>query len=502
MGSKHDNLPILVGAGQHTVRTEDVERLVHPMEMMKTAVERAADDAACPALIDQADALHVVNVFSWSFRDAPSTLAAALGARPALREYTAIGGNTPQWLVNRAADNLAAGRSEIAILAGCEVMRSVTLAAKAGKDIGSQAEVVAIEVVGDSRSGSHDVEVDHFADLPIRVYPMIENALRAKEGVSLEQQRAALGKFGETYSAVAAKNPYAWFPVARSAEEVVTPSATNRMIAYPYTKFLNSVLQVDQAAAVIMTTTGAARRLGVPEDRWVYPHGGQDGCDHWYLSEREDVADSPAVKAIVQDALDQAGVTLDEIAFFDFYSCFPCMPRLTRHVLGISHDDPRPMTLTGGLPYFGGPGSNYVMHSIAEAMRRCRASDGAFGMVTSNGWYCTKHGVGIYSAAPPKRRWSRPSPAAFGAELALGPAVEIEPEPTGAFDVEAYTVWHDRAGAPEIGILCGRTESGRRAWAHTPKGDRDVLRAMMNAEWVGRRGRVTRREGGVNVVAF
>jgi acetyl-CoA C-acetyltransferase len=290
--------------------------------------------------------------------------------------------------------------------------------------------------------------------------------------------------------------------VARSAAEIATPSPANRMIAYPYTKFLNSIIQVDQAAAVIMTTTGAARRLGIPQSQWVYLHGGQDGHDHWYVSERADLADSPAIKECTHDALAQAGVTLDDIAFFDFYSCFPVVPRLSRYVLGISHDDPRPMTLTGGLPYFGGPGSNYVMHSIAEVVQRCRVSDGAFGMVTSNGWYCTKHGVGIYGTAEPKRAWSRTEPKRFQAHLQIGPALAVDERPTGTFTTESYTVWHDRQGVPEIGIVCGRTEAGLRAWAQTPAGDRDVLIAMMQAEWVGRTGRIADRVGSVNVVDF
>lgn len=494
--------PILVGAGQRTNRAKAVGDFIHPIEFMKGAVERAAEDAACPALIEKADALHVVNMLSWNHRDAPSALAESLGMKPGLKEYSAIGGNSPQWLVNRAADNLASGKSEIAILAGCEVMRSVSIAMGSGTDLGSFKDKVEVPLVGIVRPGVTEIEAAHFADRPIRIYPLIENALRAKEGLTIEQQRANLGKFGESFSAVAATHPYAWFPVRRTAGEIVTQGPNNRMIAFPYTKYLNAIMAVDQAAAVIMTTTETARQLGIPKEKWVYVHGGQDAHDHWFVSERPDLADSPAIRGCVADALDQANLSLDQMAFFDLYSCFPCMPRLAQRVLGLADEDPRPLTITGGLPYFGGAGNNYVMHSIAEAMNRCRADRNIYGMVTANGYYCTKHAVGIYSGRAPEKPWMRTPPERFQAELPLPSPMEVDPEPSGEFRVESYTVWHDREGEPEVGILCGQTSGGKRAWAQTRKDDRGLLDAMMKQEWIGMRGRIATREGKANLVEF
>ncbi len=500
--SMSSRIPILVGSGQITHKTKTLDDFIHPIEFMKRAIERAAEDAECKALVEKADALHVVNILSWSHKNAPEALAEALGIQPNIQEYTSVGGNNPQWLVNRAADNLAAGHSEIAILAGCEVMRSVSIAMKSGKDLGFFRDRVEITMVGINRPGTHEVENAHFADRPIRIYPLIENALRAKEGLTIEQEREQLGKFGESYSAVAAKNPYAWFPIARTAQEIVTPGPNNRMIGFPYTKYLNAVMEVDQSAAVIMTTAEKARALGIPESKWVYLHGGQDAHDHWFLSNRSDIADSPAIKAAVGDALAQSGITLEQINFFDFYSCFPCMPRLSRDVLGIPHDDPRPMTITGGLPYFGGAGNNYVMHSIAEAMNRCRADRDAYGMITSNGFYSTKHGVGIYGGQAPKKSWKRTQPEEFQQTVPLAPPLEIDAEPSGDFLVDGYTVWHDRDGQPEVGILIGRTSSGKRAWAQTRKDNKELMAAMMKEEWCGKRGKIGGKSGKANLVEF
>ena len=504
--------PIIVGVGQMTHKSKNTGDFLHPLQAMKLAVKRAIDDAECKDLIHAADALHVVNIFTWNYRKAPRALADLLDINPAVKEYTTIGGDTPQWLVNRVADNLASGKSEITIVAGCEVMHSIKRAMVAGKPpagfrdnfediapIGDDSDGV---VVGKQRFGNNDFELDHFMDMPVRVYPLIENALRAKEGLTIEQQRQNLGKFGETFSAVAAKNPYAWSRNTFTATQVITPSPQNRMISFPYTKLLTANLYVDQAAALIMTTPQMARKLGVPEKKWVYLHGGQDAHDIWFISEREDLADSRAIKACVQDAFQQAGRSLEDISFFDFYSCFPCMPRLYRHVLGIEHTDPRPMTLTGGLPYFGGPGSNYVMHSIAEVVNRCRIEPEKFGLITSNGWYCTKHSAGIYSCRKPQKRWDRMPSDSFQQQLSLPKTLETDQSPSGSFLVDSYTVWFDRQGEPETGILIGRTMSGKRALAHTPEGNKDLLHAMMQKEWIGAIGKIIGQKGNINIVDF
>jgi acetyl-CoA C-acetyltransferase len=478
---------------------------VDPVAFMARCARTAAADAGVGELLRAVDALHVVNVFSAPMADPPGALASALRIRPALREYTTIGGNAPQWLVNRAADNLAAGKTRVALLAGCEVMYSAQKARRDMLGLEGLLQQPRIPMVGDPRWGSNDIEVAHGAGLPVTVYPIIETALRARLGLSPEDHRRSLGRFAERFSRVAARNPHAWFPVERSAEEAVDESGENRMIAFPYTKYLNAVMEVDQAAAVIMTSAGTARSLGIDEDRWVYLHGGQDAHDLWYVSERPSLADSPAIAACVGDALAQAGIGVDGIDAFDLYSCFPCMPRITQQVLGID-DDGRPLTLTGGLPYFGGPGSNYSMHAIVEAAARCRRRPEERILVTANGWYCTKHSAGVYGGRPRGRPWAREAPERFQRQVDLPQPMAVDDEPSGAFMIDGYTVWYGRDGEPLNAIFCGRTDAGRRAWAQSRPEERDLLEALVTEEWVGRTGRISGhlagRQGRVNLADF
>ncbi|MFN2428012.1 MAG: acetyl-CoA acetyltransferase, partial [Candidatus Binatia bacterium] len=239
-----------------------------------------------------------------------------------------------------------------------------------------------------------------------------------------------------------------------------------------------------------------ARRLGVPEDRWVwFLGGGAASEDPWNVSERPRFDACPAMSFAAEQAMARAGVTADDLDFFDLYSCFPVAVELACEGLGISETDPRGLTLTGGLPYFGGPGNNYTLHGIAAMCEALRAKPGASGLVTGNGWYLTKHSAGVYSSAPPARA-PRPEPDAASARHPQG-AVAVTQAPQGRAVVETYTVVSGRSGQPETGIVVGRLDSGERFLAHTPQ-DPGLFDEWMTREAVGRRGHV-RTESPVNI---
>ncbi|HXJ35554.1 MAG TPA: acetyl-CoA acetyltransferase [Candidatus Eisenbacteria bacterium] len=493
-----DRAPILVGAGQLTQRDVEPDRALEPVAMMAATARLAAEDAgAGDRLLAAVDSLAVVNVFSFPYGNAPRLLAERLGIRPREELYTTIGGNTPQWLVNGAAARIAAGKAGVVLLAGAETVRSVVRARRQHVRLAWGGGDGTPAVVGEDRDGTSPYETAHGLVIPTVIYPLFENAIRARRGWSLEEHARRLGALCSRFAAVAAENPHAWFRERRTPEEIATVTADNRMIGYPYPKLMNAILDVDQAAAVIMTSAGRARALGIHPSRWVYLWGAADAHDHWFVSERVDYASSPAIRAVGEAALAQAGTDVGAIDHFDLYSCFPSAVQIGRDMLGIPEDDPRPLTVTGGLAYFGGPGNNYSMHAIATMMDRLRAAPGTKGLVTALGWYLTKHALGIYGTAPPPRPFAPTDGAAVQRAVDAEPAPALVEAASGRATIETYTVLHDRDGAPVRGIVVGRTEDGRRFLANTP-GDRTVLDALVAREAIGGPGTV-RRDGDTNV---
>ena len=490
-----ERTPILIGAGQATQRDVDPAEAKEPLLLMADVARRAARDAGAPGVLPRLDTIAVVNILSWHYANAPRLLAEQLAAHPTQEIYTRVGGNTPQFLVNELAAQIAAGRTQLALIAGAETVRTLLRARRLGVELpwttGGDGRPT---VLGEARNGTTDHEVNHALQMPTAIYPLFENALRAHYGLSLDAHRQRLGELCSRLSAVAAHNPSAWFQQARSAAEITTITPQNRYIGFPYPKYMNAIMEVDQAAAVLMTSVGTARALGIDPSRWVYLWGAADAHDLWFISERVDYHSSPAIRVAGEQALQMAGLGIEHIDYFDLYSCFPSAVQIGRDMLGIAPDDPRPLTVTGGLPYHGGPGNNYVTHSIATMMDKLRATPGTTGLVTGLGWYVTKHAIGIYSTTPKDGVWSRPDPASYQAALDRQPHPELVTEPHGHGTIETHTVLHDRDGQPVTGIVIGRLDDGRRFLANTSE-DRVVLESLMNREAVGRPGVVTSSNG-------
>ncbi|HEV2651626.1 MAG TPA: acetyl-CoA acetyltransferase [Rhizomicrobium sp.] len=508
MASIDPRTPILVGGSQFTQRTVKAGKVAEslsPIEMLAKVSRLALADAGAGDRITAAiDTIAVVRFTADSpgdqgrlpkrmFRDPPASLAKHIGAAPRRSFYTATGGNTPQWLVNKTAEEIARGDCDVALLAGAEYIATMLAAMKQGVDLGWEKSADhdpgsdPVEI-GDMRSGTNDYERRHGLAFPVNVYPLFETGLRGQKGRSPADHLKWLGQFFSPFTKVASENPYSWFPTFRPPEEISTPSEKNRFVGFPYTKYLNAVIEVDMAAAVVMTSVAKARELGIPESKWVFLHGCGDAADIWNVSERVNYHSSPAIRTIGQKAFAMAGIKTGDLAYMDLYSCFPSAVEIGCQELGIATDDPRGLTVTGGLPYFGGPGNNYVMHSIVQMAEKLRAAPGKFGLCTGNGWYVTKHSAGIYSTKPVEGAWKREDPKSYQKDIDAMAHPQVVEAPSGRGKIETYTVVLDRRGK-RFGIVIGRDENDRRFLAHSPD-DEATLDRMTREDMLGATGTV------------
>lgn len=489
---------MLIGTAQLVQRDADPREALEPIDMLLQVARGAAEDArGGERLLRELDTIGIVSVANWKDPNPARFVGSELGARPRCELTSEMGGQIGVTMANHVARRILAGETGVALVAGCNNLRTVVQAAKRGVELSWRTGGSGTpELIGSLEPGNSELEVRYGMVMPPDIYPIFENALRAARGLSLDEHRLRIGRLFERFTEVAAANPYAWFPIRRSAEEIITPTPSNRMIAYPYTKYLNAILNTDQAAGLLICSAERARSLGVPEDRWVYWWGGAEAQEEaWFASERPCFSRCPAMLDAHLGALGNAGLSIGDIDLIDFYSCFPVAVETAAEQLGLSLDDPRGFTVTGGLPYAGGPASAYTLHSLATMADRLRERPGAKGLVTGNGWYLTKHSASVWSTEPkpgePPRGDlpdERPSRAFATAPL------PVDPGATGRATVEAYTVVYDREGAPARGIVLGRTEAGRRFLANTPA-DRALLEDFVAREEVGRAGTLSQRDG-------
>lgn len=499
-----DNTPILVGVGQQTWHQSDASRT--PIDALHEASARAIADTHCKRITDAIDTVAMVRFIADTTpaisalfpRNPGSALAQRLGIDAAAIFQGTIGGNTPQYLVNHFAGKLARGEHSAVLLTGAELLATLFSVLRSGEDISAWADAgTEPPTVGVEREGHTAAELAHGLYEPINTYPLFENSLRHHLGTSREDHIARIAELCSRMSRVAADNPLAWRPEFQTAEQIRTVEKRNRYIGYPYTRAMNPVLEVDMAAAVIMTTVGKARELGIDEHNWIYLHAGADVNDIWYVSERPTLHTSPAIKLAWQTVSAQVGISLDEIAHFDIYSCFPSAVLVACNEIGLQPLDHRGVTVTGGLPFFGGPGNNYSLHAIAQMAATLRAGAGGHGLVTANGMYLTKHSLGLYSTQPPAQGWSDTDNGALQRQIDTAPRMTIAADPSGSATIETWTVSFGREG-PQRGIVIARNDAGERIVANTPA-DEATLQQLISEDPIGHKGSV-RVEDGINIL--
>jgi len=450
--------PVLVGLGQSIER----EALVSVVDLTERAACAAFEDA--PGLADHLERLTTVSaVFSPSGKAPSTALAGRLGLSGVRCETTTPGGNTPQWLVTRAAEEIAAGRLRATLVVGAEATRSMRAADPDAGFLGAWRSKGADErepepVVGPSMEGVlSEAEVAAGLVRPAEVYPVFEDALAASVGRPPAEQRQHLGRLLACFTRVAAGNPFAWFRDELSAGDVSQPSAKNRLTAEPYTKRMNSFPNVDQGSALLITSLALARAAGLA-DQCVFPWAGATNTDV-APAMRLHLDDSPAIRAAAGRTFDACGVGIDDIDFIDLYSCFPSAFQVGARVICLSPDDARGLTLTGGMPFFGGPGNNYTSHAIISAALRLRES-GRLAYVAGNGGFLSKHSVGIYGSEPPPAGFRSLDTSKEQSAIDAA-ALPIASEASGEATVVAGTVVYARDGsverAPVIAVLTDGT---------------------------------------------
>ncbi|WP_207836479.1 acetyl-CoA acetyltransferase [Williamsia soli] len=503
--------PVLVGVGQASDFLDRPDyRQLSAVELAASAARAAISDCGvAPRVIaGQIDTVVGIRQFENSTPVAiaplgrsdnyPRSVADRIGADPRRAILGVSGGQAPQQLVTEMAGAIARSASGVTLIFGAEAISTVRhLATAEGRPDFTERRGGQLEDRGYGLQGlvAETETVHRIVGAPSR-YALFENARRARVKQTRSEYALSMGQLLEPFTAVAAGNVHAAAPIERTAVELATVTERNRMIADPYPRFMVSRDQVNQGAAVLLMSIGAAQELGVPESKWIFLHGHCDLREKELLA-RPDLSTSPAAIAAAAHALRVADVEADHLSFIDLYSCFPIAVSNVCDGLGLSPADPRRLSVSGGLPFFGGAGNNYSMHAIAETVVRLRSAPGSFGLVGANGGYLSKYSVGVYSTRPV--RWRDSESGDVQANLDAAPSVLSTEMADGWAVVESYTTTYGPAG--RTGIVVGRLEDGRRFLANSIDGDVEMQNLLADEQPVGESVFVRSGRAGRNLVA-
>lgn len=477
--------PILISAAQYTHRKSENERL-DPVSLMVKSAKDALDIPKSEKMKELIDSIYMVNINSWSYRDAPGQVNEILGIDPQEKVYLSDGGNTPQMLVNRAARKIYQGFKKNILIIGGEASYSVYQAKKGRIKLSWPKKEDPEYMEGEIWHGTNDFENKYKLIIPPYSYAIFETAYRAAAGLSIDKHRKQMGKLFEKFSQIASRHPYAWTKKAFTREEIINSSPNNRKICYPYTKRLCSNMFVDQSAAILITNVQIAERLDIPKENWIYLMGASDFQNIFDITRRPKLYNSPAAKVGYKVALKQAALSLEDIDMFDIYSCFPSIVEIISDELGIKEDDDRQLTLTGGLPYFGGPWSNYSLHAIATAVNKIQQNSDLKIMIIANGGYNTKQSFGIYGKEPPKYGFNEIDTHDSQNKILNKRLPEPLKKTKGMCKILGYTLIYEREGTRKYGIAVVKIDNNRNTLAII-KGTHEDLGILEREDIVGKR---------------
>ncbi len=501
-----DNTPVIIGVGQYSERVgEPGYEALSYMDLGGRAFAAAIEDARAGGSVSEAiDTVAAIRAFEMSrpgkappfggSDNPPRSFAKRVGADPQRAILSTTGGQYNQYLVGEFAADIAAGRSHCAAIVGAEAISTVLALSAKGKQPDWSEEVGGeLEDRGFGLEGLLEPALfAHGASGAIPLYAIAENARRAKLGMGLDEYRRDIGELFAPFTKVAADNPHAAAPVERSAEELATVTERNRIVAEPYARMTVARDQVNQAAAIIIASAATARELGVPEDRWVHIHAVSSATE-LELSERSDLSANPASIASVEQALEIAEKSIADIDHLDFYSCFAIPVFNQCDHFDLAPNDPRGLTLTGGLPFFGGAGNNYSAHAIAEAVQRVRGDRGSYALVGANGGWMSKYATGIYSTEAAD--WSKTERVQEVPKATNG--VPRSTEPFESATVESYTINYAKSGSDAVFI--GRNSGGERVIGNADLSHDPTRKAFESGEPFGMTLSVERDDRGRNL---
>jgi acetyl-CoA C-acetyltransferase len=477
-----DRTPVLVGIGTATRHEQDFEKALEPMDLMLEAVAAAGRDSGSAATLAGVQYIAVPRG-RWKYSNPAGAIARAVGAGQATTVLASVG-VLQQTLIGEACARIARGESHTTLITGADAGYRLLRAQIAGQQASERVQDDEPDIVMAPKDElRHAVEKRVGLQMPVGLYAIMESALRAKHGWSVAAHRDRLAELGERFSRVAAANPHAWHRTAVDAAAIRDASDRNPMQAFPYTRSHCSTWNVDQAAALLFCSAARAEQLGIPRSRWVYPLASTESNHMVPVSARADLAACHGARITGQAALDAGGLRAEDIDLVDLYSCFPLAVETYADALGLPLT--RELTVTGGMPFAGGPYNNYMFQSACRAAELLREGKGRTALVSCVSGVLTKQAFGLWSLDPGPRGFVH---ADLTDEVAREVGVrEIVDEYTGEATIAGYTVLHGRGQQPR-GIALADTPQGQRAMTTTE--DPALIARMQETEFVGRRVRI------------
>ncbi len=358
---KHRSVVIGVSAIQ---QKGDFENLDEALLIMDQAVKEALSDSGNKSIKDHIDEIRIPKGF-WRYRDPGKWIAKNNDFKNIPTTYVTKIGVLQQNLINEACQKIENGEINASIILGGEArykqLRSVIEKKEYFETKLDENPDFYIKAKEDLYG---DEELQELGAMAVGYYAAIETAIRKNDDENIEEHQNNIASMYEEFSKVASNNEDAWLDHPYSKKEILETSKKNKMLAYPYNKLHCTSWNVNQSAALVICSEELADKLEIDNKKRVYPISSSENNHMIAIQQRPKLYESLgmiyAAKSI-NGMMEQLDIRLDA---YDLYSCFPAAVKMFSKSLELGSEIPK--TITGSMPYAGGPLNSFVIHSTVK----------------------------------------------------------------------------------------------------------------------------------------
>ena len=486
------NTPVIVGIGFEQETSEDPTQCAEPWQLMVRAVRRAAADAGSEALLALIESISVPQGM-WEYRNPGRLIADALGC-PSARSILSDLGVLQLSLLSDLCRAIAAGEQQVGVITGGEAKFRELRGAIVGQPVANteQPQDTPLPDVHHTSSDPWASELEARAGLssPVELFAIMESALRHADGLDVDRHRDRIAQLYSRFSEVAAGNPHAWRREPVSPQAVRDPSPRNAMLAFPYTKRHSSQWNVNQAVAILVCSAARAAQLGLERDGWIFPLAAAQSKHVVPLAQQQRLHTHPGTVLSGERALTLAGISAQDVDAAELYSCFPAA--IQSFALDLKLAETCPWTVTGAMPFAGGPYNSFSLEGVArmvEVLRGGEGNDGSerrIGLVSNLSGIFGKQACALFSNLPNADGYRYEDVTAEVAACDL--PLPLDGDYVGPAAIVGYTVVFV-GGVPSHAIAICDTPAGRRTVVRSE--DHALLESMTKEEFCGRVVQVT-----------
>jgi len=465
--------PVVIGLGI-TQQKGSYAELDEALFLMEKVAMQAINDCGNSKIKDFIDVIDIPKGF-WRYRDPGKWIAEKNNFSNAKTSVNKIG-VLQQHLINNTCNKIIKGEIRAGLILGGESRAKMIAALKEGieyKEMELSTNPDQYVKAKDDLYGEGEAEA--LGLMAVGYYAVMESAMRKSKSLTLKEHEDYLGSMYADFSEIASKNQYAASDKSISKDQIMLANSDNKPMAYPYNKYHCTSWNVSQASAILICEEGLADQLNISKQKRIYPMASSETNHMIALIQRPSLISSAGLKLAsekINEVVDKHSINLNLI---DLYSCFPVAVQQFENVLNLNTKTSR--TITGAMPFAGGPLNNYMLHATVQALLKLRSESG-HSLITGVSGMMTKQSFCLWSS-----EYQMPFYHADVTKKAqqLDKPIPISNAKHGNGIVIGYTVLYEGI-KPTLGVFYIEDSQGERKVVTSE--DKTVITSMREEEWI------------------